>query len=294
MAVNWINPYANREGTWKKGNLHTHTSPASGCGRVSLGQTLAFYENEDYDFLSISDHMKLTQAKSDRLIMIPGIEWNRPDGGGHVGLYSCTPGTIEPAITINDQEELLVRLPCRDSLLILNHPSWQLRPHYRREELLALSGYDGIEVFNGVIKRLEGYELSTDKWDYLLSNGRRVLGFASDDFHIKNDLYAGWNVVRTKDVSSESIFTALKSGNFYASSGVILADIYRENDHITVESVNGEEIQAIGHDGRVLQIVKDRWITLDISKWDTGYIRFTIYGMGSSMAWTQPFFNLEA
>jgi hypothetical protein len=40
--------------------------------------------------------------------------------------------------------------------------------------------------------------------------------------------------------------------------------------------------------------VKDRWITLDISKWDTGYIRFTIYGMGSSMAWTQPFFNLEA
>ncbi|MDD4558129.1 MAG: hypothetical protein PHX89_04170 [bacterium] len=290
MMVNWSNPYANREGTWMRGNLHTHTSPASGCGRVPLDQTLTFYEDGGYDFLSICDHMKLTLAKSDRLIIIPGIEWNHPDGGRHVGLYSCIPSVLRPAITISDQEELLTRLSSRNSLLILNHPNWQLHPHYRREELLALTGYDGLEVFNGVIKRLEGYEISTDKWDYLLSNERRVLGFASDDFHIKNDLYAGWNVVRTESASPEAVFTALKSGNFYASSGVTLTDIYRENDYITVESADGEEIQAIGHGGRVLQIVKGCRITVDAGKWDTDYIRFTIYGIGSSMAWTQPFF----
>ncbi len=289
--VNWTNPYAGRDGIWLKGNLHTHTSPASACGRVAIDKTLSLYEDAGYGFLSISDHMTLSQPKSERLVLIPGIEWNRPDGGGHTGLYSCRPNSIVPAITMKDQEELLATLSSRDSLLILNHPNWQLRPHYRREELLALPGYDGIEIFNGVIKRLEGYEISTDKWDYLLSSGRRILGFASDDFHLESDLSTGWNVVRAESASPEAVFAALKCGNFYTSSGVDLTDIYREKNYITVESANGEEIQAIGSGGRLLETVKDCRMTVDISKWDTGYIRFAIYGTGSAMAWTQPFFN---
>ena len=36
LCVNWANPYANRAGQWYKGNLHTHTAPASGCGEVPL------------------------------------------------------------------------------------------------------------------------------------------------------------------------------------------------------------------------------------------------------------------
>ncbi|MDD3927707.1 MAG: hypothetical protein PHT33_13715 [bacterium] len=289
MTVNWINPYADRTGNWMKGNLHTHTSPASHCGKISLERTLSLYEDAGYGFLSISDHMKLTQAESERLTMIPGIEWNSPVGE-HIGLYSCNPEAIETSITIGKPGEVLAAFSSPDVLLILNHPNWQLRPHYRREELMALTGYDGIEVFNGVIKRLEGYEIATDKWDYLLSNGRAVLGFGSDDFHAEGDLCLGWNVVRAESASPEDVFKALKTGNFYASSGVALTDIYREGDSITVESDNGQEIQAVGHGGKVLTTVRDNRMTVDISRWDTDYIRLAVYGPGSSMAWTQPFF----
>jgi hypothetical protein len=225
------------------------------------------------------------------MALIPGIEWNREDHRGHTGVYSCDPDAIEPAISTLDQEELLATFSGDNSLLILNHPNWLLNPHYRREELAALSGYDGIEVFNGVIKRLQGYEISTDKWDYLLSNGRRVLGFASDDLHITSDLAIGWNMVRAESPTPEAVFAALKCGNFYTSSGVTITDIYRDGDKITVESADGEEIQVIGYGGRLLETAKDCRITMDISKLDTTYVRFTVYGPGSAMAWTQPFFS---
>ena len=290
--VNWSNPYAGRDGAWLKGNLHTHTSPASGCGTVPLEETLAAYSQAGYDFLSISDHMVLSQPPpTGRLAFIPGLEWNRPDGGGHTGLYACDPEAVAARTTTTSQEALLADFTGAQTLVILNHPEWQLRPHYRREELMALSGYDGIEVFNGVIKRLHGSEVSTAKWDFLLSQGRRILGYASDDFHQPSDLGHGWNVVRAASPTPEAILAALKSGNFYASSGVTLTDIRREGDEITVASAEAQEIQVIGYGGELLHTTHERRITVDVRAWDSTYLRFAAYGRGSAMAWTQPFFK---
>lgn len=289
-AVNWTNPYANRKGRWLRGNLHTHTSPASGCGRVSLERTLELYDSAGYDFLSISDHRTLTQASHSRMVMIPGIEWNAPGGIRHTGIYSCDGAEIAAHIDTTSQDELLADLSNRGALCILNHPDWQLRPHYRREELEALSGFDGIEIFNGLIQFLDGYPISTDKWDYLLSKGKRVLGYANDDFHGENDVAQGWNVVRSESETPEAILAALKSGNFYASCGVELVDIGREGNVVTVESKDGEEIQVVGEKGCVLQKLMKSAVSVDISQFDTAYVRFTVYGYGSQMAWTQPFF----
>lgn len=289
-SVNWANPYENRKGTWLRGNLHTHSSPASGCARVPLERTLELYEGEGYDFLSISDHMTLTRVSHDKMVIIPGIEWNAPGGRRHVGIYSCSGDLIEPHASTTSQDDLLEALSRDDALTILNHPDWELRPHYRREELEALSGYDGIEIFNGVIQRFQGDAISTGKWDYLLTKGKRVLGFAADDFHDPGHLAQGWIVARVEERTPESVMAAVKSGNFYSSSGVELTDIRREGNVITVESINGEEIQVIADHGIVCRKIRDRAVSVDVSGWNTKYVRFAIYGYGSEMAWTQPFF----
>ena len=44
--------------------------------------------------------------------------------------------------------------------------------------LESLEGYLGIEIFNGVIFRLEGSGLADDVWDNVLSKGRLIWGFA--------------------------------------------------------------------------------------------------------------------
>jgi hypothetical protein len=291
-TVNWTNPYADRSGKWLKGNLHTHTSPASGCAKVSLERTLALYADAGYGFLSISDHMTLTGATHPQMVLLPGIEWNTPEGSGHTNVVSCDGSILAPHTKTESQVELLDDLSAKGALCILNHPDWLVRPHYRREELEVLSGFDGIEIFNGAVQWGPGSALSTDKWDYLLTKGKRVLGFASDDFHSERHAGQGWIMVRAEAKTPESVMAALKSGNFYASSGVELTDIRREGDVITVESSGGEEIQVIGDSGKMHRKIRDSAASVDFSELPgVVYIRFAIYGRGSEMAWTQPFFR---
>jgi len=67
------------------------------------------------------------------------------------------------------------------------------------------------------------YKNAEEKWDYLLKQGVRVFGTASDDTHGKVP-FEGWIVVNTNaqtrsDLTNEDIMESLFTGNFYASQG---------------------------------------------------------------------------
>ena len=286
--MNWADPYAGRQGRWYKGNLHTHTSPASACGAISPADSLAQYVKLGYDFLAISDHMGLTADRDKGLVMMPGVEWNSP-AGEHAGVYSLDAEIVRGVIGIADQAALLSHLKGKDALVILNHPNWQLVPHYRREQLLARQDYDGIEIYNGVIERLDGAAISTDKWDYLLVKGRRVLGFASDDSHCLDDIGLAAIMVRSSARDAASILAAIRRGNFYCTTGVEITDIRREGNVIHVQSANGQEVQAISRGGVRVARVSGPSMSHTLPD-GPGYVRFAVYGPGAAMAWTQPFF----
>ena len=54
-----------------------------------------------------------------------------------------------------------------------------------------------------------GVALATDKRDYLLSKGKRVLGFTNDDSHQERDIGGAWDTVRAASATPEGIFEAL-------------------------------------------------------------------------------------
>jgi predicted metal-dependent phosphoesterase TrpH len=288
MTVHWTNPYADRDGRWLRGNLHAHTAPASGCGTLPADEVTARYAAAGLDFLALSDHMRVTTPAAAPLTLLPGVEWNAPEGF-HTGVYALDPAALQPACAMTDQAELLAHYATPDTLTVLNHPNWTLRPHYHREELQAAQGYDGMEVYNALIRRLDGHELAVEKWDWLLAQGRRVLAFASDDSHIADDIGQAWLCVRARENTPAAIFHALKTGNFYASGGVELTDIRRDGTRLTVESTDGQEVQVHGHGGVILARVHDHSLAFDMA--DTPIARVTVYGRGSAMAWTQPFFR---
>jgi hypothetical protein len=288
--VNWMNPYAQREGRWMRGNLHTHSSPASKCGKVLLPQVLDYYAQAGYDFLSVSDHKTLTMAQDHRLVLIPGMEWNSATGQ-HVGVHGPNVPAHPELCSIESQTALLAAMEQIGGFVTLNHPNWQFRPHYHREELLEAGPYDGLEIFNGTIKFLPGYEIATDKWDYLLAKGRRVIGIACDDFHHERNLQQGWIMVRAAERTPAAILAALQAGNLYCSSGVTVNDIRREGTLITVETLDAQEIQVIGKGGRLLKTVREPTVRFELTPEIEDYVRFTVFGRGSEMAWTQPFFR---
>lgn len=291
IHVDWSNPYANRNGTWLKGNLHTHTSPASLCAQILVEDCLNRYVELGYDFVSISDHFNYKPRVDDRITIIPGLEWNAVDGGSHTGIYAVNGEIVKAAIDISEHSELLNYMSMKDALVILNHPNWQLRPHYRREEMLAATPYDGIEIYNGVIERLDGYSIATDKWDFLLAKGRRVLGFASDDSHAYGDIGLASIHVRSKSRNGGDIMSAIKSGNFYCSSGVTIHDISMANGVIELSSPDAQEIQVRADGGTLIKRVMGNNIKVNMADYNVGYLRFALYGTGSAMAWTQPFFK---
>ncbi len=292
--VNWTNPYASRGGRWLKGNLHTHTSPASACGRISVEDCVERYVERGYDFLVISDHCTYTRHTDKRFTLIPGVEWNDAAGGSHTGVYTVNVSDIEAAIAVSDHDVLLNNLADSDALVVLNHPNWQFTPHYRREGLEAKQHYDGIEIYNAVIERLEGYAIATDKWDYLLARGRRVLGFASDDSHCDTDIGHAAIYVRSRSRTPNAIMAAVKAGNFYCSSGALIDDIRCRSGVIEIETADAQQIEARVDGGMRIASVNDRSMRLDTRELNSRYVRFEVYGEGSTMAWTQPFFLLSS
>jgi len=300
MNIDWQNPYEDVSGQWYKGNLHAHTRVGSGCGTLDVDRVLELYVQAGYDFLSISDHMNLTLAAdhapaalASRLAMIPGIEWNATGGIEHTGVYSFDLDLLRRCTRINDQAPLLESLATVDALVIFNHPNWQLTPHYRREKLLARQGYHGVEVYNHVIERLDGYAISSDKWDFLLKSGRRVLGFASDDSHNEADINGAALHVRAPRRDARAIYQAIGRGNFYvASGGMTLDKVTRQGDVVTVVAPAAQEIRAIANGGTRIARKRGTELSVKMSEVPGEYVRFEAYGEGASIAWTQPLFKI--
>jgi hypothetical protein len=136
----------------------------------------------------------------------------------------------------------------------INHPNfgWAITA----EELLQLDHEQFFEVYNGhPMVHNEGDELhaSTDRiWDIILTERLAQLGkpplfgLAVDDSHNYHGeprktsrSGRGWVMVRAATLAPEALIQALEAGDFYASSGVKLKDVRRENGKLSVE-IEGE------------------------------------------------------
>ena len=96
--------------------------------------------------------------------------------------------------------------------------------------------------------------------------------------------------MRAAGRDAESIFSAIRRGWFYCSSGVELVDIARHGRTIVMETTNAEEIQMICDGGRQIARVSGLSASFTVPQSVEHYVRFEAYGLGSAMAWTQPFF----
>ena len=135
-------------------------------------------------------------------------------------------------------------------MIHLNHPNfgWGITA----EELMQVSGEKFFEVYNGhptVNDPGDATHASTERvWDIILTwrlgilNTGPIYGLATDDSHdyhaiapTKSNTGRGWVMVKTPHLTAENIILALEAGDFYASSGVELADIRREAGVLTVK-----------------------------------------------------------
>jgi len=281
------NPYAGAEGPWLRGNLHTHSTNSDGSRTPS--EIVAAYAALGYNFLMFSDHDFFTDpltVDAREMVLLPGVEVSA--WGPHIVHVGAT-RAVEPA---KDRQAVLSAIQADRGFAIVAHPNWEAHFNHCPQALLEIwEGYTGIEVYNGVIRRLNGSPRATDRWDRLLGLGRRVWGFAHDDSHTVGDDGLAWNMVCVAERSPNAIIDALSRGACYASTGVIIREIAVTGDTIRVETENAQRIvihSDFGHRECATDGAVAAYCLPETNP--PRYVRFECWGQGDDMAWTQPFF----
>lgn len=271
-----------------RGNLHTHSSLSDGADEPQ--KVIEAYADCGYDFLELTDHDRLADLRSlasydsRDMLLIPGNEISA--NGPHIlHINASAPVAPDP-----DRQKVIDDIRRSGGFAIVNHPNWQQRfDHCPIADMERWQGYAGIEIYNGVIRRVEGSPDATGKWDMLLSQGRRVWGFATDDSHKADDRAIAWNVAFCARRSLDAVVGALASGAFYASTGVVITDIRVQDGSITVETENARKVAAVADFGRRIAQRAGSALTVEVPA-AVRYLRFECYGCGEEQAWTQPFF----
>lgn len=299
--IDWSNLYKNMNGSWVKGNLHTHSAPESPCGRVPLKRVIQLYEEAGYDFLSISNHQQVTPvAISPKLLFLPGLEWNSREQNqnpltvnyaNHLGIYGLDPELLLPTVDHFEQSSLLESLSDLDVLVVANHPNWLVPHHYSEADLFKLfPKIDGIEIYNAVIERNHGIPDATMKWDRILTDKGPALGFASDDSHFERDIGQAFLMVNVDEAKVEDIYQSIKMGRFYCSTGVTIKEIGREGDELFCAADQDVVIDAIGENGQCFASASCE-LRISFTDFKSKYLRFALYGKAKEQAWTQPFYQ---
>ena len=143
----------------------------------------------------------------------------------------------------------------------INHPNFGYG--ISTEDLIALNGERFFEVYNGhpaVHNEGDSKRVGTEEmWDlvnvaYYRKDKPLLLGIATDDshnYHSKSSNLSntgrGWVMVNSKDLNTVSLIDKLEDGQFYASSGINLKQVYQTKKKLFVnidaqENVNYEII----------------------------------------------------
>ena len=117
------------EAGWYKGELHAHTS--HGRGSESVGELIRRAERAGLDFLAITDRNTMAAVSdpeftSDRLVLIPGMEWGSDDRG-YALIYG--PRTLPPqADVMQDAQAILERVQFQGGVFAVAHPCFPHAP----------------------------------------------------------------------------------------------------------------------------------------------------------------------
>lgn len=270
---------------WFKGNTHAHSNYSDGDSPAT--EVIRWYKEHDYNFLFVTDHNyallpdSIYPHREAAFLLIPGNEKSDVRAIHCSALNVRNASVLNPALqsTADILNWHTAQVQKSGGVPVLNHPNFLAGVQV--QDVLPVKNLKHLEIFNGhPLVYNDGNEKHSPvevKWDSLLVHHRLLYGLASDDTHNLKKWAAdkanpgrGWIMVRTKKLTTENVMQAIRSGNFYASSGVYLSEYDYDKDTKTLSvkidlSKTRKEmqtdkkdtslkfkIQFIGYNGKVL------------------------------------------
>ena len=314
-------------GEWYKGNLHCHSTNSD--GHLSPEQVAAYYKEHGYSFLAISDHDRFSDYRkeldSDGFIILPALEASavlfKEEGSRDricvhhmqalLGTEDMQKQAEKGLLKHLDPyprriyygswdggkvaQEMQDDLKAHGFVTTYNHPVWS---RVREDEFVDLNGITALEIYNYGTVIESGTGFDTIHWDVMLSRGKHISAFASDDNHNSEklpDSFGGYIMVMAEKLDHEHIIRSILDGNYYSSSGPEICDWGIRDDVAyvkcsRVDHVNficGNYINAgatvLGHDGGITEAEFPL-------RGNEAYIRVECVDMFGKTAWTNPIY----
>ena len=276
-----------------KANFHCHTTESD--GKLDPVAVVDFYRKAGYEILSITDHRKVTQIRSDKLLLIPGIEidYVLPGQWVHIlglGMKEEIAGRWNRSGTPQEGINLIRSL---GGIAILAHPAWSLNtPAFMR----SLTGLSGVEIWNSVSTlplngdRADSSSLLDVTW---ASGGELIPVYANDDSHpYKDEAGVAATMVQAEELTVPAVMNALNLGRFYATTGPRILQIEKRDNHEIVITCSPAESVIFYSDspwsnGRAVIGHGMTECGYSIQKQDH-YIRIEIRDAAGRKAWSAP------
>ena len=187
---------------------------------------------------------------------------------------------------------------CRESgfFVTYNHPVWSLED---KDDYLNYHGMHAMEIVN-YSSKVAGYpEYNEVQYDQMLSSGKKIYCIAADDNHNhkigrKCDSFGGYVVIKADNLQYETITNALLSGNFYASEGPEIYDLWVDENRIYIKTSKADSIRlntgirrsdiCYSEDGEDLTYASFSYNSSDV------YFRITVTDKNGNHANTQAYF----
>jgi hypothetical protein len=296
---------------WYKGNTHTHTLNSDGDSTPH--EVVTWYREHGYHFLVLSDHNYLTaieglaavHAAEEKFLLIRGEEVTDQFGGKPIHVNGLDLQTLVPpqggSSVVDTIQRDVDAIRDAGGVPHVNHPNfaWAITaPDLARIERMRL-----FEIYNGhPLTNLSGgggRPSLEEMWDEILSGGRLLFGIAVDDaHHFKRigDPNAstpghGWIWVRAPKLSTAAILGAMERGDFYASTGVELADLKIDSTAMEISiRPRGDTrftTRFTGTGGALLLETGENPARYTM-RGDEGYVRATVVDSNGRKAWVQP------
>ena len=306
-----IDFYGKKLNTYRA-NLHTHSTRSD--GKFAPDEVMKLYSEAGYDVMCMTDHMRTScigEIDPHGMLLLPGVELH-PSGGrirrSHL-LAVNAPEDFDISVARlsetgeNFMQQTVDAVNAAGGLCYFAHPYWC---GFRSEEVAALHGLAGIEVYN-TSTRYIGREYNMQLWDELCDMGLRLPALAVDDVHRPRDLFGGWTEICCEERTRECVVDALRNGNYYSTQGprfkrLSFVDGVFEAEFTPVVSAIGLSNQCRGFcagvpnftgDGSAPEITSCRFDTREINSSkktyiNCDYLRCQIVDAEGRHAWSNP------
>jgi hypothetical protein len=268
---------------------------------VAPQERLDQYVAQGYDFLSLTDHRKITRVDSvdvpDDFVLIQGAELHPANPfGGQVHHFVCLNIHEDMACGTMPPQHVIDNVNKQGGQVWLAHPHWSSINIIR--DTLPLKGFTGIEVFNSTC-RFMGRGEGSVHWDDWMSLEDRVYPcLANDDTHgapeDNRDTYESWTMARVKERTTEAVLEALATGASYGSTGpeIHSIEVTRDGDatQMHVKCSEARRIHAVTDtNGTEYRESGELFTEADFAlRKGARWVRLEIIGPQGDKAWSNP------